>query len=59
MIENLVPVPDRAPLRMAFKGWMSSLPCDLCKLMRLLSDQIVGQILNSATWSIRPQGYSP
>ena len=45
MIENLVAVPDRAPPRMAFKGWMSSLPHDLCKLMRLLSDQIDSQEL--------------
>ena len=33
MIENLIPVPDRAPPRMAFKSWMSELPRDMCKLM--------------------------
>ena len=45
MIENLIAVPDRAPPRMAFKSWMSELPRDMCKLMRLLSDQIDNQEL--------------
>ena len=40
MIENLTAIPDRALPRMAFKSWMSELPRDMCKLMRLLSDQI-------------------
>ena len=45
MIENLIAVPDRAPPRMAFKSWMSDLPRDMCKLMRLSSDQIDNQEL--------------
>ena len=43
MTENLIAVPDRAPPRMAFKSWMSELPRDMCKLMRLSSDQIDNQ----------------
>ena len=45
LIENLVPASDRAPPNMAFKDWMSSIPHDLCKLMRLLSEQINSQEL--------------
>ena len=45
MIENLIAVPDRTLPRMAFKSWMSELPRDMCKLMRLLSNQIDNQEL--------------